>query len=306
MSGAQQGPHLSVALVGICGRAHIDRALKALLRQEGVPPLEIVVAYDPRLEGVQTLRAEYPDVRFVSDAEEQSPLQLVGRAIRETTGEYVLLTEDHCEADPGWAQAMWRGLHEPCGAVGGPIEVREDATPTDWAFYFVDFYRYARPVTPEAPSLTVCNAGYRRADLEALDFDWRSMFVDTMVHDALRERVGPLRLVDEARVTMRRHVRLRDALRERYVFGRVFGSTRLETMGLKDKLVFRSAAGLLPVMIMRRMGTKAMTSTELRSQFVRALGPLSLMAVAWSAGEWLGYWTGTHPTDLSVAQEKRD
>ena len=297
---------LSIALIGICGSREIARALDALAAQRGVPEPEIVVAFDPRLPGVDALTQRYPQVRFVSRSDETTPIKMVGRAIAETTGEVVLLTEDHCVADPGWAHALWTALAEqPCGAAGGPIDLRTPATPTDWAFYFVDFYRYARPVKVAVTStLSVCNAGYRRRDLEALDVDWRTMFVDALVHDALKTR-GPLKMVDDARVTVLRHVSLRSALKERYVFGRVFGSGRVKEAPLTSKWTLRLGAPLLPAMILRRMVDKAMESPELRRQLARGIGPLALMVLAWSAGEGLGYWTGTHPEDLSVAQEAR-
>ncbi len=298
-------PELSVALVGICSRKDVKRCLESLRAQENVPPLEIVLAYDPRLADVASLADEFPDVRFFVDPDETSPLQLAARAIKETTGEYVLLTEDHCIADPGWAHAMWVALQKPCGAVGGTIEIRDEAGPTDWAFYFVDFFRYARPVKiATSPTLTVCNAAYRREDLEKLSVEWKSMFLETVVHDALKEIGGPLHLEDQARVTMRRHVTLPSAIRERYVFGRLFGASRLEFAGRRDKWKYRIGSPLLPAVLLKRMTTKAFESSELRERFIRSLGPLALMVFAWSFGEWLGYWTGTHPEDLSVAPER--
>ncbi|MEQ9500805.1 MAG: glycosyltransferase [Deltaproteobacteria bacterium] len=298
-------PELSVALVGICSRKDVKRCLESLMAQQNVPPLEIVVAYDPRLADVASLAEEFPDVRWFVDPNETSPLQLAGRAIRETTGEYVLLTEDHCIADPGWAHAMWVALQKPCGAVGGTIEIRDEAGPTDWAFYFVDFFRYARPVKiATSPTLTVCNAAYRRDDLEKLPVEWKSMFLETVVHDALKGIGGPLHLEDDARVTMRRHVTLPHAIRERYVFGRLFGASRLEFAGLRQKWTYRFGSPLLPAVLLKRMTTKAFESPELREKFLRSIGPLALMVFAWSFGEWLGYWTGTRPDDLSVAPER--
>jgi hypothetical protein len=295
---------LSIALIGICGAAQIARALDGLARQEGVPEPEVVVTYDPRLPGVGALAERYPRVRFISHRDESTPIRMVGRAIAESRGDVVLLTEDHCVAEPGWAKALYDALtQEACGAAGGPIEVRRPASPTDWAFYFVDFYRYARPVkVATTGALSVCNVGYRRKDLEALELDWRTMFVDALVHDALKAQ-GPLRLVDAAGVSVLRHVRLYDALRERYVFGRVFGSNRIQGAPMKSRWTLRLGAPLLPAMILRRMVEKGLESDELKQDMLRGAGPLALMVLAWAAGETLGYWTGTHPEDLSVAPE---
>ncbi len=298
-------PELSIALVGICGVHDIRRCLESLLVQQDVPTPEIVLAYDPTLRDVDTLQSDFPTVRFIVHDEGRSPLQLASRGVRETTGKYVLLTEDHCIADPLWAKAMWDELRkESCGAVGGTIEIRDNAGPTDWAFYFVDFFRYARPVSVNlSPTLTVCNVGYRREDLDRLHVSWAPLFLETAVHDGLKEQVGPLHLSDKARLTMRRHVTLPSAIRERYVFGRLFGASRMKFTPALHKWKYRLAAPILPAMLMRRMGEKALFAPELRQHFLRSIGPLTLMIMAWSVGEWLGYWTETHPEDLTVAQE---
>lgn len=298
-------PELSIALVGICGVHDIRRCLDSLLLQEGVPTPEIVLAYDPGLRAVDELQADFPTVRFVVNQQETSPLQLASRAVRETTGKYVLLTEDHCIAAPGWAKAMWQELKsEACGAVGGTIDIRDSANRTDWAFFFVDFFRYARPVNVQvSPTLTVCNVGYRREDLDRLNVSWAPLFLETTVHDSLRDDVGPLHLCSKANLTMQRHVTLPSAVKERYVFGRLFGASRMKFTKPMDKWKFRFGAPLLPALLMRRMSEKALSNSELRGHFIKSIGPLSLMIMAWSVGEFMGYWTETHPEDLSVAQE---
>jgi hypothetical protein len=199
---------------------------------------------------------------------------------------------------------MWKGLQQNCGAVGGTLEIRDEAGPTDWAFYFVDFFRYARPVkNPVSPTFTVCNVAYRRADLEALGIEWKTFFLETAVHDALKER-GPLLLEERARVTMRRHVTLPSAIRERYVFGHLFGCSRLKLASRRDKWTYRLGSPLLPGLLLSRMASKALESPELRGRFLKSLGPLSLVVAAWSVGECLGYWTGTQPDDLRGAPER--
>ena len=56
---------------------------------------------------------------------------------------------------------------------------------------------------------------------------WDTYFHETAIHEALRERFGTLWLEPRSVVTMSRHVTLRDAVYERYAFGRLFGCTRI-------------------------------------------------------------------------------
>lgn len=298
------GVTVTVAVVGICGAAQLRRCLDALRAQEAAPPFRVVVAYDPALTDVPGLADSYPEVRFSANVGQRTPLELASRAVGASEGDIVLLTEDHCIPGPRWVSRLGAALGPQEAAVGGAVTVDPDASATDFAFYFVDFFRYAPPVPDgPSPSLTVCNVAYRRAALTAIHRLWRDIFHETAVNEALRARHGPLRLVPDAAVRMRRHVRLGDAVYERYAFGRLFGCTRLEFSSARRRAFYAVLAPTLPVLLLGRMARKALAVPALRGRFLRALGPLVLMVLAWSWGEWLGYLTRRRPGRLTVAPE---
>ncbi len=293
---------VSVAVVGICGAEPVEHCLRALQAQEGAPKFEVVVAYDPHIPDMETLGERFPDVRFVANEGQRTPLELASRAIRESPGDTVLLTEDHCIPEPDWVVSMLGEVREGRAAVGGVMTVREGATATDWAFYFVDFFRYAPPIVDgPSPTLTVCNVAYRRAQLDEIADVWPSFFHETAVNDALRSRYGDLYLTAKGRVSMSRPVRLGPAIRERYAFGRLFGCTRLEFCSAGRRLYYTLFAPALPVLLLGRMAAKGLGSKGLRLRFLGALVPLTLMVLAWSWGEWLGYLTRKRPANLTVA-----
>jgi len=262
---------VTVAVVGICSARHIARCLEALGGQEAPPSFDVLVVHDPNIVGVSDLSDRFGDVRFVVNAGQRTPLELAGRAV-----------------------------------VGGRVEIAENASAVDWAFYFVDFFRYAAPAREgPSPSLTVCNACYRKADLAAVAGLWSTDFHETAIHDALRARFGPLWLEPRSEVTMARHVKLRDALYERYAFGRLFGCKRIRFISRGRRLYYAILAPALPALLLLRMARKALRSRRLARAFLRSLLPLTAMVLTWSWGEWLGYVTGRHPRSLVVAPEIR-
>lgn len=298
---------ITVAVVAICGAAHLERCLRALRTQEHAPPFDVLVVYDPSLTDVPALRAQYPHVRMVSNQGQRSPLELAARAVQLATGDLVLLTEDHCVPRPDWVRRLFDAQANGRAATGGRVETDPEATPVDWAFYWVDFFRYSEPVTAgDSPTLTVCNVAYRRAYLDAIRPLWSSIFHETAINEALRERFGALWLVPEAEVRMRRNVRFGDAVYERYAFGRLFGCTRLEFAGPGRRLYYTLFAPALPLLLMGRMARKAFSAPQHAKAFVRALPPLTIMVLAWSWGEWLGYLTQRRPRSLVVAPEIRE
>jgi GT2 family glycosyltransferase len=301
---SQSAPDVTVAVVSICSARHLERCLQALADQELGSPFEIIVAFDPALDGIESLQRRYPNVRMVSAPGQRSPLELAGRALSEARGAKVLLTEDHCIPDRDWVATLSAELDRNCGAAGGVVDVADGASPTDWAFFYVDFFRYAGPLeSGESPTLSVCNVGYRRRDLEALDIPWRDFFHETTVNNRLRAQAGPLWLSSKPRVCMKRHVRLRDALYERYAFGRLFACTRTAHRTLPSKLVYRLGSPLLPWVLGGRMVSRAVETASLRRPLLKSAVATWLMVLSWSYGEWLGYWTERRPRRLTVAQE---
>jgi hypothetical protein len=306
MPGPSDTPSVSVAVVGICSAKHLERCLAALARQEGAPPFEIVVAVDPHILGLEALQAAHPSVRIVWNAHQRTPLELASRALGESRSELTLLTEDHCIPATDWVARMVAAQAHGRAVVGGLVEIERGASATDWAFYFVDFFRYASPARAgPSPTLTVCNASYRKSSLETIRPLWQVHFHETAINDALRARFGELWLEPASRVTMGRHVTLSDALYERYAFGRLFACTRLDFASASKRVYYAVFAPALPLLLLGRMARKALGSARLAADFARSIVPLTLMVLWWSWGEWLGYLTKRHPRSLVVAPEIR-
>jgi hypothetical protein len=174
-----------------------------------------------------------------------------------------------------------------------------------WAFYYVDFFRYMSPASAgDSPTLSVCNVAYHGSHLEAIRDLWKNGFLETEVHNALRDKFGPLEICPDAIVRVRRNVSFGDAVYERYAFGRLFGSARVANVPSGRRAYFALFAPALPVLLMARMTAKAASSRAARGMFVKALPSLLTMVGAWSWGEWLGYVTRKRPARITTAPER--
>jgi len=298
---------VTVAVVGICGATHLRRCLAALDAQREAPAFDTLVVYDPHLEDIAAMAAARPDVRFVANEGQRTPLELAARAVKEASGDLILLTEDHCVPRPGWVRAMVEAQADDRAVVGGAVEPLEGTTVRDWAFYLVDYYRYMPPVgSGPSPTLTVCNASYRADRLAAVRETWSEIFHETAINEALAARFGTLWLCPEAVVGMRRHVAFADALYERYAFGRLFGCTRLEFAPAWRRLYYAALSPVLPLVLFGRMTRASLRGGGNAGKFARAWPFVAALVVAWSWGEWLGYVTRRRPVSELVAPEVPD
>lgn len=298
---------ITVAISAIAGADHVRRCLEAVQAQQDAPDFDVLVVYDPNLSGMDALREAHPGVRMVCNAGQRTPMELASLALREATGDLIIVTEDHCVPRPDWVRSLLDAQGPDRGAVGGAVETEHSGDALTWAFYLVDYYRYMRPF-PEGPaqSLTVCNVSYRRDQLEAIAPLWQEFFHETAINAALAERFGPLWLAPAAEVRTRRDVTFSDAVYERYAFGRLFGVTRNRFATLPKRIVYAALAPALPPVILWRMGRRAIRRKGARNQFIRAFPALAAMSAAWAWGEWLGYVTNRMPGSLVVAPEIRE
>ena len=295
---------VTVVVVAICSLHNTERTLSALRAQRDAPRFEIVVAADDRLGSLDELRAKFTDVRFLTRDGCRTPIELAALGLKAARRARILLTEDSCLPDPGWVSALTRFPEKGRGAIGGAIEPGDSVSPAMWAFYYVDFFRYMSPsATGESPTLSVCNVSYQKAHLDAIYDLWKDGFLETAVHDALRDKFGPLEICRDAVVRIRRNVRFGNAVYERYAFGRLFGSARVGGAPLRKRAYYTAFAPALPFLLMGRMTAKAAKNSETRRKFIKALPSLITMVGAWSWGEWLGYLTSRRPKRITTAPE---
>lgn len=297
-------PGITVVVVAICSVPQLRRSLDALAAQDIGREYEVIVAADSRMEGVAGLAPSFPDVTFLSKAGCNTPIELTTLGLQAAQGERIVLTEDSCVARPDWLARITEAPWEGRAAVGGIVEATPGISAAMWAFCYVDFFRYMRPVSDgPAPTLSVCNVAYHSSHLAAVADKWRDGFHETVINGALAGMFGPLWFLPSAEVRVRRDVTFGDAVYERYAFGRLFGATRIARETLGRRLYYAAVSPALPFLLMARMLGKARQEEALMRQFVMALPSIVVMVAAWSWGEWMGYLTARRPRRITTAPE---
>lgn len=297
-------PDVTIVVIAICSLPQLERAIRAIEDQVFGGTAEVIVAADPRLGELTAVQSEFPKCVFLSRADCRTPIELTVMALNAANGDRVVLTEDSCIASPGWLTAITSASPDGRGAVGGPVEAMPGISNAMWAFCYVDFFKYMRPLAGgPTPTLSVCNVAYRRSDLMEVADAWSSGFVETEMHGLLERKFGPLWLSPDPEVRVVRNVKFGDAVYERYAFGRLFGAARIVGSPMKRRVFYMLASPALPFLLMSRMLAKARTDSALMKRFISALPELLAMVFAWSWGEGLGYLTGRRPQRVTTAPE---
>ncbi len=295
---------LAIIVVPFAGKGYLTRCLRAVERQEGVTGLEVIVPCDRNLGDVAALEKAHPEVQFMRLEGYHTAAELRASGIRQAAGSIVAITEDHCEPDPDWCSQILHAHEDAHAAVGGVVEKQDPDTILNWAVYFADYLRYMNPVS-EGPtrSLTDLNASYKRAALASIDHVWLHEFHEPVINGALLQKGESLWLSPRIVVNQQRSLGLREALWDRYAFGRLFASTRISGLSGAGRWRYIAASPLVPVLLLARILVQICQKRRRLAQAVRALPALVVLSMVWSYGEFVGSVTGRPHPSLSPSRQ---
>jgi hypothetical protein len=273
--------------------------LEALTHQVDAPETEIIVPYLSESGGFGPVRERFPNARFLPVVAKRSGRGrehhdvLRARGLLAARGRVVALVEDHGVPDPEFCARVVDAHSGGSVVVGGAIENRVDRV-LNWAVYFCDFGRYQNPV-PSGPSpfASDANISYAMDTLRSVQPIWQEAFSEVVVNQELSVSGVAITLRGDIVVRQNRTgLSMRNAMLERFVWGRSYGATRAGLTNRVATLTHALVTPLLPLLLSGRIGRVAWSRGRLRSQFIKALPAIVLLQVAWSAGELAGSLKG--------------
>lgn len=316
-------PKLSVAVNILLGGPYLRRVLDALAAQRAAPPIEVLVPFCPGIDDtggeIATLRRDFPAVRFVEVAglppgatlARPGPAHLIfdrrrAVGIAAARGEIVALTDDQMVPDPDWCEAMIRAHRAAYEAIGGAVE-NDGPGVAHRALHLCDFGRYQLPFDAgEAPWLTDQNIAYKRAALEAIRPAWQAFYHEMAVHEALRAAGGRLWLTPECVVRMDRgRLAWRRQIQERFEWGRFYAGQLAWRVSRARRIVLAVAWPAIPALIVWRRVREALRKGCPAAALCAALPAMAAMALVWSCGEAVGYFTARPVAGLTEERMKR-
>lgn len=293
MSGQNPSLKLSIIIVVLEGPGSLLRTLRAIQPQYLPGTMEILVPVDDAHRDVLDLKTEFPEVRFLTRSGVHTYAENRSLGAREASGELVAFTEDHCLPCPDWCQQIIAAHANDYAAVGGSVEKLSPDRLLNWAVYFADYLRYMNPLPAgTVRALTDLNVSYKRAALDTIAPIWSQEFHENQVNEALLGKGNTLWFQPSMRVDQQRSFNLGQALEDRYAFGRLFATTRVEHAPLSRRLVYTGFSLLVPFLQVARTTTQIFQKRRWIGKYLQAFPILFLLALVWASGEFLGYLTG--------------
>jgi hypothetical protein len=299
--GAKDEVDLSVVIRVVGGKKFLHNCLQALSKQIQNCVVEVIVPYDSTVSDVNELKREYPQVVFVEL--EESPLDIsspgalhnlydlqTAAGLHKAQGKVIALLEDFAIPNPDWCEQILKAHELPYPAIGGAIE-HSGRSSLNWAVYFLDFGRYQLPFE-EGPGeyLSDVNISYKKEVLDTIKNVWEKQYNEVQVNwTLLRKGMILWRRPQIIVLQDRGKLAWKEAILERYYWGKIFGWNRVNYLTFVQRLILLSVMPLMPFLLVWRIIDKVITGRRNRVSLIKALPFMSILACSWCIGETAGY-----------------
>ncbi len=279
--------------------------LESLRCQRGMHTYEVIVA-DRRNDNIsRTIEEKYPEVRLIACPPETSLPELRAIALDHASGQFVVVTEDHCVPADDWLESIARTFSTApprTAAVGGCIENSVCDTALDWATFFCEYGSFLAPVT-EGPSLVLpgMNVAYVHSILRNID---RSVltggFWETTLHPILLNTGKVMISTPTIKLYHSKKFSLMLFVRQRFLYSRHYAGQRFGHHQMTRRLIAFAATPVLPLVLLYRLLKQIGSKNRLRLELALALPILVLFVMVWAYGEMVGYALGAGDALASI------
>ena len=295
-------PDLSAVVVVGNTRERAQRSLESLYAQTIADRIELIVIDLKTRDMPELSVSSRIPTRYVTLGSEATWGQARARGVEMASSPIVAFIEDHCTADPGWAEALVRAHEEPWAAVGYAFTNPFPESYLSRAILASEYGCWEHPTVSRPARVLPCgNVAYKRDALLALNGDLETLLTpDFVVHERFNSLGLPMYVESQAVVAHDSLVRLRDLFAASFTFCRILASKRVETQrwnGFK-RMSYGVATPIMgpPIAVWRLFSSRRDTPADF-ANLLFYLPVILVKGVASSLGESLGYLAGGGSAD---------
>lgn len=199
--------------------------------------------------------------------------------VREASGEYVALIEDHVHLSPDWTSQVLARLDEGWAAVSGSVQPGNDKTPLTEAMFLLTYAQWYRRSGEQinAP-LSGHNTAYRRELLLKLDDLETAMACPVIMQSVFRRTGLPPLFTNEIKIRHWDPTTFRSSLHLLWALGKCLGTIRTEKWQAALRVAYSAA---FPVVAAKHFSRGFLELLRLRKSG----------SADWNSLPWLIFWS---------------
>jgi hypothetical protein len=283
-------PRLSILLPAKLGYDTVLAALDAWDAQTARADLEVLILCPEHLgpTAAQAEQLQPGQIVVMTGSADLHDMRALG--LREASGEYVVLAEDHCLPDSDYAAAILSRLKEGWDGVGPALRPGNRATSWSEGSFLIGYGEWMEPVT-QGPTDILCgwNGTVRTTLLRDLADELSGLMrVGAFAISQIRQQGARFYLENRARM---RHFDPPGFTHELYllfVVGMGFGAMRTREWSTAARLLYPLATPAIAFLHWKRAFTHFRRAGIAAGLRLTALAAAAVLAGAWAVGEAIG------------------
>lgn len=286
-------PGFSVIIASVNGLPSIGECLAALEKSRAGFDVEIVVVDRTGDATSKFIEDRFPDVKLVRVAEGVGIPEMRAIGMRQATGNFLVVTEDHCIPPEKWFDEFSRAHNAGYPVAGGAVENACTKRLVDWAAYLCEYSNFISPVPDgEVEFLAGNNVSYERSVIAMLDDALLKNFWEYFLQAELKKR--NVKFVSSPNITID-HKKEFDFLyfmQQRFHYSRSFAAMRRRRSNALQQILCLAYTPVLPIHQSWRIIRNVMSKKRHRKELLLSFPILAMFLLSYAAGELAGQLLG--------------
>ena len=296
---SDSAPRLAVGLIAGDLRERAERSLRHILAQTALERMEVVVV-DVNRSGGSFAGGDHPQVRYLHRPQFRYYCEAQGEIVRQSRAPVVAFLEDHCYAQPTWAEEILQTLKNPkVGAVNYTFSYTTGATYLSRSLLMAEYGHWMAPHPGGKVLITSStNLAYvRELLLAAMGQDDEIFEAEFLIHREIQKSGWEIHVAPRATVAHESWTTLQAGGLANGAVKRLLGARRAESgnWGKGRRLIWALGMILTPGLFIARLAKAIRRRPALWGRFIVSLPVLAVIYSYCAWGEALGYLCGAGP-----------
>ncbi|MEP6703308.1 MAG: glycosyltransferase [Acidobacteriota bacterium] len=232
-------PKFSIIIASVNGLPFITECLASLQNQRGDFETEIVVVDSTDEKTRKEIALKFPAVKLIDLERRPGIPEMRAIGMREATGDYLVITEDHCIAPENWLEEISRAHKAGYAVVGGGVENGSCSRLIDWAVFLCEYSGFMPPIEAgEVEFLAGNNVSYSRAAISQVDEDIRNDFWEYFLQTELKQQGVRFLSVPAVEIIHKKEFGFFYFLAQRFHYSRSFAAMRKKRSTVLRQLIY--------------------------------------------------------------------
>ena len=287
-------PKFSIIIASVNGLPFIAECLASLENQRGEIEAEIVVVDCTDEKTRMHIASNFPSVRLIELEGRPGIPEMRAIGMRAASGDYLVITEDHCIAPRNWLEEISRAHNAGYAVVGGGVENGSCSRLVDWAVFLCEYSSFMPPVEAgEVESVAGNNVSYSREAISRVDENVRTDFWEYFLQAELKQQGVKFLSVPAVEIVHKKEFGFFYFLSQRFHYSRSFAAMRRKRSTISRQLMYLAYIPVSVVHLTWRIITNVRRKGKYQRELLLSFPFLAMFMCSYAFGELVGQLFGS-------------